>query len=216
MERKSLESLKENLENRRASLLRERGEGETSRSDEAAALEAAEREHKAALEELAGERNRQEEWKVRREEVRREEGELRREITGLTMEMERLSARKKTIEEMENNYEGYSGGVKFIMNAAVPGVNGVVAELIQVPKGYETAIETALGVTMQNIVCEDDISAKVAIQKLKESRGGRLTFLPLESLRAREVLRHEGVEEEAGFKGYGVEIVSCEEKYERL
>lgn len=215
LERKSLESLKENLENRRASLLRERGEGETSRSDEAAALETAEREHKAAVEELAGERNRQEERKARREEIRREEGELRRETTGLTMEMERLSARKKTIEEMENNYEGYSGGVKFIMNAAVPGVNGVVAELIQVPKGYETAIETALGVTMQNIVCEDDISAKVAIQKLKESRGGRLTFLPLESLRAREVLRHEGVEEEAGFKGYGVEIVSCEEKYRK-
>jgi chromosome segregation protein len=53
------------------------------------------------------------------------------------------------IEEMESSYEGYNNAVKFIMKANLSGINGVVAELIEVPRGFETAIETALGPAMQ-------------------------------------------------------------------
>ena len=213
LEMKSLENLKETLESRRASLLLERGEGETSREDGSKALDAARKERQRAEEELKKLRDTVREQARRRDEVRNREQKLRGEVDDFNMEIERLSSRKKTIEEMENNYEGYNGGVKFIMTARIPGVKGVVAELIKVPEGYETAIETALGATMQNIICDDDAAAKAAIRKLKEHKGGRLTFLPLSSLRARPVLRHEGIEKEPGFMGYGAETVSCDETY---
>ena len=57
---------------------------------------------------------------------------------------------------MENNYEGYNGGVRAVMKSGINGIEGVVAELIEVPKGYETAVETALGAAAQNIICADE------------------------------------------------------------
>ncbi|MEI3503184.1 MAG: hypothetical protein V8Q42_05765 [Anaerovoracaceae bacterium] len=99
--------------------------------------------------------------------------------------MGQLSARKKTIEEMESNYEGYNNAVGFIMKLDLGGIHGVVADLVKVPEGYETAMETALGAAFQNIVCDDDNSAKKAVMALKASRAGRLTFLPVSSVRGR-------------------------------
>ena len=99
--------------------------------------------------------------------------------------MGQLSARKKTIEEMESNYEGYNNAVRFIMKSDLGGIHGVVADLVKVPEGYETAMETALGAALQNIVCDDDNSAKKAVMALKASRAGRLTFLPVSSVRGR-------------------------------
>lgn len=63
------------------------------------------------------------------------------------------------------------------MRSGLSGIHGVVADLITVPEGYETAIETALGAGLQNIVCENDESAKAAIRALKANKAGRLTFL---------------------------------------
>ena len=74
---------------------------------------------------------------------------------------------------MESNYEGYNYAVKYIMRSGLPGIEGVVAELMQVPAGYEIAIETALGAQMQNIICSTDQDAKSAVNKLKENRSQR-------------------------------------------
>ena len=68
---------------------------------------------------------------------------------------------------MEHAYEGYSRGVRFIMRSGIAGLLGTVADLIQVPVGYETAVETALGAMVQNIVCKDQQSAQDAIAALK-------------------------------------------------
>ena len=97
--------------------------------------------------------------------------------------IEGTRARKKTLEELEQSYEGYSHGVKFIMNRGVNGLYGTVAELISVNRENRTAIETALGYGLQNIVCKDDRSAKSAIKLLKDNKAGRLTFLPVNSMR---------------------------------
>lgn len=58
------------------------------------------------------------------------------------------------------------------MKADMRGIEGVVAELMNVPAGYETAIETALGASLQNIVCADDKSAQDAVNILKANRAG--------------------------------------------
>ncbi|MDR0424904.1 MAG: chromosome segregation protein SMC [Clostridiales Family XIII bacterium] len=117
---------------------------------------------------------------------------------------EQLSARRKTIEEMESNYEGYNSGVRAVMKSGVKGLRGVVAELMEAPKGMEVAIETALGASMQNIVCEDDDSAKAAIRYLKDNKAGRLTFLPMKTIRGGGDRKDAAVAEAKGFMGYAV------------
>lgn len=98
----------------------------------------------------------------------------------MRIRVSQLTARKKTIEEMEHNYEGYNGAVRYIMKAAPAGIEGVVGDLMKAPAGYETSLETALGGAMQNIVCRKDAHAKEAIRMLKTNKAGRLTFLPME------------------------------------
>ena len=129
------------------------------------------------------------------------------------LELSRVSSRKKTMEELESNYEGYNYGVKSIMKAALPGIIDVAAGLMQVPQGYEKAIETAMGGSMQNIICETDQDAKTGIRYLKNNQAGRLTFLPVGSIKGRRYAVSEAVRRENGFLGVASEIVSFEEKY---
>ena len=123
-----------------------------------------------------------------------------------------LTARKRALEEMQAAYEGFGGAVKFIMGEHLAGVHGVVADLIEVPKGYETAIETALGSALQNVVCEDDATAKKAVGLLKKNNAGRLTFLPVRSIRARDLRADRKAENAPGFKGYGTDNVRFDEQ----
>lgn len=142
-----------------------------------------------------------------------QEQTLTRKVADLSMKLGQLSSRKKTIEEMEHNYEGYNYAVKFIMKAAPAGVWGVVAELISVPSGYETAIETALGAALQNIVCENDQSAQNAISLLKQNKAGRLTFLPLSSIRGGRGSFSNDVARAEGFCGFGTECIDFDQRY---
>ncbi|MDR2156764.1 MAG: chromosome segregation protein SMC [Clostridiales Family XIII bacterium] len=150
------------------------------------------------------------------EDVTRRVGEERKAVERLGLEMEQLSSRKKTIEEMEHNYEGYNAGVKALMKRKLPGIDGVVAELMRVPAGYETAVETALGAALQNIICADDESAKRGIEYLKEHKAGRLTFLPAASVRPKKRERPEAMERAAGFDGYAVERIAFDAKYAEI
>ena len=65
-----------------------------------------------------------------------------------------------------------------------PGLLGVVADIVKVEKEYEVAVETALGGSIQNIVTEDEDTAKRMIQFLKKNKFGRATFLPLTSIQS--------------------------------
>ena len=139
---------------------------------------------------------------------------LNNEINSLSKENEDLriragqaNTRKKTIEEMEHNYEGYNGAVRFLMKAGIPGIKGVVADLMKVPSGMEVAVETALGAGMQNIVCSKDADAKKAINELKANKAGRLTFLPLESIHGNPANVPQSVQQDAGFKGLACDLI---------
>ena len=70
--------------------------------------------------------------------------------------MSQLNARKKTIEEMENNYEGYNGAVRFVMKSGLRGIEGSGGRTHGSLRGFEVAIETAMGASMQNIICQKD------------------------------------------------------------
>ncbi|SCZ76910.1 chromosome segregation protein SMC [Acidaminobacter hydrogenoformans] len=100
----------------------------------------------------------------------------------------KLMAEREALENLEKNYEGYDLSVKRLMqdlkrdpasSSAAQGVLGVLAEKIQVSKGYETAIEVALGRGAQNVICDNEKTAKGLIERLKAKQLGRVTFLPL-------------------------------------
>ena len=120
------------------------------------------------------------------------------------------------LENLERNLEGFSKSVKTVVNAQshgkVHGICGPVSRVISVPKEYGVAIETALGAAMQNIVTETDEDAKQAIRYLKSVDGGRATFLPLNTIKPRE-LRENGLEDCYGFVGVAANLCSCDSKY---
>ena len=111
---------------------------------------------------------------------------------------------KSKLESLINlteRYEGYGNSIKKVMEqkAVYPGIVGVVADIIKTVKEYETAIETALGQAIQNIITEDETTAKDLIAFLKKNKYGRATFLPLtnitsgRTLHSHEVLKEKGV-----------------------
>ncbi|MBQ6314435.1 MAG: chromosome segregation protein SMC [Mogibacterium sp.] len=141
---------------------------------------------------------------------------ISREIDEITVKSNKASARKSTIEEMEANYEGYNNAVRMLMHRHSSGIIGTVSDIIKVPSGYETAIETALGGALQHIVCEKDNDAKSAISWLKSNRAGRATFLPVESVRADKITVSDRAKNSAGFLGIASEMVSADNRYSNI
>ena len=125
-------------------------------------------------------------------------------------------ARLKTITEMEENYEGYSGAVRFIMQSGIKGIEGTAAEKLDVPDGMETAIETALGSARQNIIVADEACAKKAVASLKENKAGRLTFLPVDTIRYSRPNVESAVTIDPGFLGMADSIITCDPRYEKV
>lgn len=126
-----------------------------------------------------------------------------------------------TLQEMDKNYSGYSDGVKAIMKASekqnLPGIHGVIGELIEVPGGMETAIDTAAGRALENIVVERADQAQEAIHYLKSSGAGRVTFLPLDILKIHKLSPAlvERLSSYQGVLGVASRLVSFDARYEK-
>ncbi|MGX8774226.1 MAG: chromosome segregation protein SMC, partial [Bacillota bacterium] len=211
----SMELINETLEKRKTALLNERDAGEDTEKNTRESIETAQKELGELKSEAEGVEREKEDTVKAYEAARKEERQLSLSAEELRLSLGRMSARLKTIEEMESNYEGYTSAVKHVMKSGMSGIHGVVAELIKVPSGYETAIETALGQSLQNIVCEDDSSARRAIRSLKENKAGRMTFLPIASIRGREK-PDDSIKNEAGFVAFAPECISYDRKYENV
>ena len=205
-----LDSLNESLQRRKQQIAAERSsEAASGRSD--ADLKQAEQKTaalKAALDSIRAEA---EGIKADYSSQSEKQAQLAKDIEALKIDIGRREARKKTIEEMESNYEGYNFAVKYIMKAGISGIYGTAAELMSVPRGYETAIETSMGAAMQNIICADDECAKQAVISLKQAKAGRLTFIPLRSIKHQKASTD--VSGLKGFLGYGDECVSFDARY---
>jgi len=212
----SLEELKETLENRRKQVTEEKDGGKDS--SDAALLQMKELSRsretlQAEMDELKDSIGKS---KALYGNSIHTEKALSKKLQELKLDIGQLASRRNTIEEMESNYEGYNNGVRSVMKSGIRGIHGVVAELINVPSGYETALETALGGALQNIICDDDASAKESIKKLKAGRSGRATFLPIESVRPGHSSRSRDIESMPGFIGFGTDCVKFDEKYRNI
>ncbi len=127
-------------------------------------------------------------------------------------------SRLESLKNIAERYDGYGNSIRKVMEqkAANKGLLGVVSDLIQVDKKYEIAIETALGGNIQNIVTEDEETAKKMIAFLKQNRFGRATFLPLTSVSARSNPKNEEALKEPGIIGLANKLVKCDPKYDEV
>ncbi|TVX80606.1 chromosome segregation protein SMC [Peribacillus simplex] len=131
--------------------------------------------------------------------------------------LQQAKSRKELLEEMEDDYAGFFQGVKEVLKAkeTLRGIEGAVAELIKVPKEYETAIETALGGAMQHVVVEREEHAREAISFLKKNRYGRATFLPLSVIKAREISANQlsMLKSHSAFVGTGSSLIQYDDRH---
>ena len=127
-------------------------------------------------------------------------------------------SRLRVLEETEAMQEGYFAGVRAALNAAAEGkLKGeftLFADAIKVPEELETAIEVALGGSLQDIVTDSEVNAKAAIRHLNETRGGRATFLPLDALRDQQIPQslRQAARKFNGVRGSAADLVAYDEK----
>lgn len=156
--------------------------------------------------------------KLQKETIENEEKlfELNSAFNTLSQNTAVLIARQKYLQSSLENYEGFAGSVKQLMKDVATDstmankVMGVVANLIKVEKRYEVAIEAVLGNSLQNIVTKNEEDAKFLIAHLKARRYGRITFMPLTSIRAR-LFDEKAILKEDGCLGVASNFVSTKE-----
>ncbi len=147
-----------------------------------------------------------------------QERKLNQKLSSLSQDYHTSHTKLESMRNLAERYEGYGGSIRKVMEVRdhIPGIHGVVADIISTTKKYETAIETALGGSIQNIVTDTENTAKRLIEHLKKNRYGRATFLPLTSMERRQNFSQPDALKEAGILGLASDLVSADEKYSGL
>ena len=141
---------------------------------------------------------------------------LRRDMDEKQQVFHQTNSRYGALKNISERYDGYGSSIKKVMEKKkdMPGIIGVVADIIKVEKRFETAIETALGGSIQNIVTDNEQTAKVLISYLKQGRFGRATFLPLTSVLGKDTGVNPSVLKEPGVINTASELVVFDRQYE--
>ncbi|MHB1392004.1 MAG: chromosome segregation protein SMC [Clostridia bacterium] len=186
-----------------------------------------EKQYNRSVEELADFGKKTEDCKAQIEELkgRRQECEsgiqlLEEKVGKVKTEKEALFSRLKVLEDMERDHGGYSRAVKVLMTEhqrITKGFCGVVGEMIKVPSQYVTAVEIALGGSVQSIVTDAENDAKLLIEYLKEHKVGRATFLPISSIKPRLFNdREKQMFDMEGFVGAASDLIEYDSKMKNV
>lgn len=149
--------------------------------------------------------------------------EARERQTAVNKSIQEKNSRLRILSELEKSYEGYYEGVKAVLgqrdnkNADFKGICGAVGEVINLESRYETAIEVALGSSVQNIIARTEEDVKKAIAYLKKSGKGRATFLPMTAIKPRTLGAEKyNIIKEKGVQGIAKELISYSQEYENI
>ena len=156
------------------------------------------------------------EMEERRREWKRKSIETSQKLEQAVTQYHKEQSRLESLKNIAERYDGYGSSIRRVMEQKSQnrGILGVVSDLIQVEKKYETAIETALGGNIQNIVTEDEETAKQMIAFLKQNKYGRATFLPLTSVNGKGNFKNQEALNEPGVIGLANTLVKTDAKYE--
>ena len=155
-----------------------------------------------------------------REEANQKIKSFESNINILSSEMRIKESRLKFLIETEKEKEGYIKSVKSLLKDCEnikelgKGMNGVLANIIEVPDDLQTAIEMCLGASLQNIVTETETDAKRLVEHLRKNNLGRASFLPISSVRGKKLDKIKG--NESGVIGIASELVKYNKKYEQI
>ena len=161
-----------------------------------------------------------EEINKKREEADKKIKAYEDEINRYQSEIRIKESRLKFLIETEKEKEGYIKSVKSLLKDCEnikelgKGMHGVLANIIEVPEEYQTAIEMCLGASLQNIVTETEEDAKKLVQHLRKNNLGRASFLPITSVRGRKLDKIKG--HEKGVVGIASDLVKFNKKYEQI
>ena len=158
----------------------------------------------------------EQDFQDRRKKARQGMDQARSDLEQTAAQFHKTHSRLETLRNIAERYDGYGGSIRRVMEQKEkePGIHGVVADLLTVEKKYETAIETALGGSIQNIVTKDEGTAKRIVQFLKENKYGRATFLPLTSVNGRKQGYNERALDAEGVIGMANTLVKTKPQYE--
>ena len=155
-----------------------------------------------------------------REEANQKIKSFESNINILSSEMRIKESRLKFLIETEKEKEGYIKSVKSLLKDCEnikelgKGMNGVLANIIEVPDDLQTAIEMCLGASLQNIVTETETDAKRLVEHLRKNNLGRASFLPISSVRGKKLDKIKG--NESGVVGIASDLVKYNKKYEQI
>ena len=191
-----------------------------NKTQAAALQEVIDREQKGYLdytEKLNSLQSNNDELKISLQKTKEQYGKLDEDIRQGEKKYHMDNSRLQSLKNITERYDGYGQSIRRIMEqkANYPGIRGVVADLIRVNKQYEVAVETALGGSIQNIVTDNENTAKSLINFLKKNKFGRATFLPLTSIEAKNK-QDDAVLREKGVIGYASSLVETDKEYEVL
>ncbi len=161
-----------------------------------------------------------EELKVKKQERDNSTQLIEEKTSRVKTEKEALLSRLKVLEDMERDHGGYSRAVKVLLtehHKITKGFCGVVGEMIKVPSQYVTAVEIALGGSVQSIVTDAENDAKLLIEYLKEHKVGRATFLPISSVKPRFFNdREKQLFDIEGFVGVASDLIEYDSKMKNV
>lgn len=143
---------------------------------------------------------------------------LNRNLNDTQQEYHMAYTKLESLKNLAERYDGYGNSIRRVMEVRdrIHGIHGVVADLVTTHQKYETAIETALGGSIQNIVTDSETTAKQLIEHLKKNKFGRATFLPLTSIRGGQSFSQPGALKEQGVLGLASDLVQTEPQYQGL
>ena len=135
-------------------------------------------------------------------------------------DLKNKKARSASLEAILKNHSNFYAGVKSILQESdrLGGIVGAVSEKLSFDPHYQTALEIALGASSQNIIVEDEAAATRAIDFLKKNRAGRATFLPLTTIKPRQLADHHRttIEASSGFLGLASSLVTYDDSLEMI
>ncbi len=130
------------------------------------------------------------------------------------------NSRLHMLREMERDFEGFFGSVKSVLAAAnagrLSGIHGPLSALLDVGGQYVVALEVALGSALQHVVVDSEAEAKAAIEFLKRQSQGRVTFLPISSVKGRLLEGAAEVKAQKGYIGIASEVIGYDKKYDGI
>ena len=192
-----------------------------NKSDAAAFTEIMEKGQKAldeVSEKISAKKKLNQEYGQAAEELNNNIKNLENEYKDMQQQFHIENSRLSSLKNMAERYDGFGQSIRRVMEQREkhPGVIGVVADIIRVRKEFETAIETALGGSIQNIVTDNAGTAKDMIQYLKKNKYGRATFLPLANIRQGKEMQADGIMGQKGVIGTASSLVETDAQYSTL